>query len=675
MPYATCPAVIYMEMGERMERRLIEKKMQIFLYIVIAIFLILVFRLAYMQLIQNDKFSTLAKENRMRLITITAPRGEVYDRNGVKLVGNQPVYTVSIDKVSLVNLGHQDMGDVIKRLAAILGVNPGEIQEKINQQKSLYEPVKVATRVPPEVVTRIEEQRLELPGVTIDIEPLREYPNGNLLAHVMGYVRQINEEQYNANKDKGYKQSDSFGQSGLENTYQEYLRGQDGGRQIEVDSMARFVRPLGVKEPVPGNNLVLTIDYRVQKAAEEALDRVIKEAQKQGHREARAGAAVALDVRTGAVLAMASYPTFDPVKLSGVLSQKDYEEIFNNPSKPMLNRALLPYAPGSTFKMIVAMAALEAGKVNLQDAISDPGYFFWGRTFHDWKPEGHGRVDLIRAIKVSCDTFFYQLGLKVGIDQIARIAKEFGLGEKTGIELPGEDDGVVPGPNTKVQQRLYYLSAESRKKAQEIDQRYNELLSRITDEAQRKALIKNRSEELQAIDWELDWHDYDTIISSIGQGDNRYTPLELANYVAAIANGGTRYKPYLVQKVISSGGKLIKESSPTVLGQVGVSPKTLAAVRQGMHEVTLPPDGTAYGYFVGFPPVAAKTGSAEVYGHDSTHGLFVAFAPYDNPEIAVAVVVEFGGHGGTVAGPVAEDMLAAYFGLPIPGAKNVYSPE
>lgn len=653
-----------------MERKLIEKKMQIFLIIVSAVFLILAARLIYMQLIQNDKFSTMARENRMRLITITAPRGEVFDRNGVKLVGNQPVYTVS-----LVNLGRKDTGGVVQRLAAVLGMDPQEIQQKIDQQKRLYEPVKIATRVPAEVVTRIEEQRLELPGVVIDIEPLREYPNGNLLAHVMGYVRQINEEQLIANKDKGYKPGDPFGQSGLEYTYEQYLRGQDGGRQVEVDSMARPVRDLGVKDPVPGNNLVLTIDQRVQKAAEEALAKSSEAAIKQGHGEARAGAAVALDVRTGGVLAMASYPSYDPVKLSGVLSQKDFNEIFNSPWKPMLNRALMAYAPGSTFKMIVAMAGLESGKITPQDAISDTGTFFWGRTFNDWKPGGHGgHVDMVTAIKVSCDIYFYRLGLNVGIDDIARIAHEFGLGQETGIELPGEDSGVVPGRVSKIQQRMGYLSPDSRKKVKEIEERYNDLLSRTTDEAQRKALLRKRSDELRSIYWELDWHDYDTIISAIGQGDNRYTPLELANYIATLANGGTRYKPYLVQKVVDQNGKVLKENAPVELGHANVSPKTMAVVREGMHEVTLPPDGTAYGFFTGFPPVAAKTGTAEVFGRD-THALFVAYAPYDNPEIAVAVVMEHAGHGGTAAGPVAEDMLAAYFGLPIPGQKTISSPE
>ncbi|MFX4261604.1 penicillin-binding protein 2 [Pelotomaculum propionicicum] len=651
-----------------MERSFIEKKMRVFLIIVSAIFGILVLRLAYMQLLENDKYSTLASENRIRLITITAPRGEVFDRNGVKLVGNQPVYTVS-----LVNLGRKDMGGVVEKLAAILGMDPQEIQQKIDQQKRLYEPVKIATMIPLDVVTRIEEQRMDLPGVAIDIEPLREYPNGNLLAHVMGYVRQINEEQLAANKDKGYKMGDPYGQTGLENTYEQYLRGQDGGRQVEVDSMARPVRDLGIKESVPGNNLVLTIDHKVQKVAEEALVRASQQAIKEGYGEARAGAAVALDVHSGQVLALASYPTYDPVKLSGVLSQKDYDDIFNSPLKPMLNRALLAYAPGSTFKMIVAMAALESGKVKAEDAIMDPGYFFLGTTFNDWKAGGHGRVDLLKAIKVSCDTYFYQLGLRIGIDDIAGMARQFGLGQKTGIELPGEEEGVIPNPDSKVEQRLYYLDDESAAKVKEIERRYDDLLSKTTDENQRKTLLSNKSDELREIEWELDWHEYDTIISSIGQGDNRYNMIELANYIATIANGGTRYKPYIVQKVVDFNGKVVKENEPVVLGQVNVSPQNMAIIRQGMLEVTLPPDGTAYGFFNGFPRVAAKTGTAEVYGH-SPHALFVCFAPYDSPDIAIAAVLEFAGHGGTIAGPVAEDMLAAHLGLPIPGEPKKSNP-
>ncbi|NLJ75718.1 MAG: penicillin-binding protein 2 [Peptococcaceae bacterium] len=647
-----------------MERGFMEEKMRIFLIIVSIFFSILVFRLAYLQLLQNDKFSTMARENRIRLVNITAPRGEVFDRNGVKLVGNQPVYTVS-----LADLGRQDLDDVVYRLATILNMDPREIKNEIDQQKRSYEPVKIASMIPLDMVTRLEEQRLELPGVEIYVEPLREYPNGNLLSHVMGYVRQINEDQLAANKDKGYKMGDPYGQAGLENTYEQYLRGQDGGLQVEVDSMARPVRNLGIKEPVPGNNLVLTIDYNVQKAAEEGLARASQQAISEGYGEARAGAAVALDVHSGQVLALASYPSYDPVKLAGVLSQQDYNEIFNSPLKPTLNRALLAYAPGSTFKMIVALAALEGGQVGAADTIMDPGYFFHGRTFNCWKAGGHGQVDLIRAIKVSCNTYFYQTGLKIGIDAIGDMARQFGLGAPTGIELPGEEGGVVPGRESKIEQNLYYLDKETQAKAKEVKQRYDVLLSEAKDENERESLLKSRSAELQGIEWELDWHDYDTIISSIGQGDNHYSALQLANYIAAIANGGTLYKPYIVQRVVDFNGKVIMENEPVVLGQVDVSPENLAIVRQGMHEVTQPPDGTANGFFRGFPPVAAKTGTAEVFGHEP-HALFVCYGPYDNPDIAIVSILEFAGHGGAIAGPVAEDMMAVYLGLSTPGGSQ-----
>lgn len=648
-----------------MERKLVEKKMQVFLAVIAAIFLILTARLLYMQIVHNDRYSTMAKENRMRLITIPAPRGEVFDRNGVKIVGNQPVYTVFI---SLINLGQEDLNKVIPRLASLLSIDPQEIQDKVKQQKRKYEPVKIATKAPLEVVIKIEEQRLELPGVVIDIEPLREYPNGSILSHVMGYVRQINEQQLAANREKGYKMGDPYGQTGLELAYEHYLRGQDGGKQVEVDIMGRPVRDLGIKQPVPGNNLVLTVDYKVQRAAEEALARSSEAALKAGNPEARAGAAVAMDVRTGAVLAMASYPAYDPVKLSGVLTQQDYNDIFNNPWKPLLNRAMMAYAPGSTYKMIVAIAGLESGKLKPNDQIYDStGRFFWkNQVYKNAYGSGHGRVDLIRAIKVSSNVFFYQLGLAVGIDEIARVSRDFGLGVKTEIELPGENEGVVGSPLSKFQQHLFRLDSGSRKKAREIEQKYNELLANAANEDQRRDLMRKRSDELRSVDWDLDWHDYDTIISSIGQGENRYTLLQLANYTAIMANGGIRYKPYLVQKIVDPNGKTVEENHPVVLSQANVTPQNLALIRQGMYEATLPPDGTAVHLFPNFPSVAAKTGTAQVFGRKD-NAMFLAFAPYEAPEIAIAVVMEHAGYGGAAAGPVARAMLAAYFGLPEPG--------
>ena len=644
-----------------MEKKAIEKRMRIFLYIVVALFLVLGARLAYMQLLQNDKYSTLARENRMRFIKISAPRGELFDRNLVKLVGNQPVYTVYLDSVALKNLSKTQIEAMEERLAAILGITPQEILDKIKSQERYYEPVRIATRVSPEIVVQIEELRLEMPGVIIDIEPLREYPQGSLLAHVIGYVRQIDEEQLKRNENKGYSPGDNYGQSGLENSMEQYLRGQDGGRQVEVDSAGRPVRDLGIKKPVQGNNLILTVDHRIQQAAEEALALASERAVRDGYREARAAAAVVLDVRTGAILAMASYPSYEPDALSGFLSLEDYDEIFNSPWKPLLNRALWSYAPGSTYKMITAIAGLESNSITATENVYCPGYFFWERRFDDWRAGGHGNVNLVKAIKVSCDPYFYRLGLKAGIDNIDKYAREFGLGTGTGVELPGEDIGVNPSPDAKLRLRKPYLSEENLKAAEEIEQRYQELLDRATDPELRKELTAKRSAELIKVEWELGWHDYDTIISAIGQGDTRYNVLELANYVAAIANGGTVYQPYFVQRIEDPTGKLIRERTPVVLNQAAVSPKTLEVVREGMFQATQPPDGTAT-YFTNLPQVAAKTGTAEVTGRDN-HALVVGYAPYNEPEIAVAVVVEFAGRGGATAGPVVNSIFQAYFDL------------
>jgi len=648
-----------------MERKIIEKRMQVFLALLIVIFLILISKLSYMQLIQTDKFQVLARENQIRLVAIAAPRGEIFDRNEIKLVGNQPVYTVS-----LVTLGQGDNSEVVQSLAGILGISRQEIQQKIEGQRQLYEPVKIATKVSAEKVTMIEERRLDLPGVVIDVEPAREYPEGFILAQTLGYVREINGDQLAANKDKGYKPGDMFGQSGLEAAFEEYLRGQKGARQVEVDSLGRPVRDLGVREPVSGNNLVLTIDQRLQKAAEDALADALVRAKKMGHREASGGAAVVLNVRTGEVLAMASQPSFDLDQLTRELSPSDYNKIFNSPLKPVLNRVLQVYPPGSVFKMVVAAAGLETGKIKPTDTISDPGYFFWGRRYNDWKPGGHGRVDLLRAIKVSCDTYFYQAGLKVGIDDIAGFASEFGLGQKTGIELGGEEKGVVPGPSKKFELTKNLLSSAGLRKIMELEQKYGNLMTGAVTEEERLRLEKAKEKELEAINWELVWHDSDTVISSIGQGINSYTPLQLANYIAAIANGGIRYKPFLVQKVITPEGKIVKEFGPEESGRIKVSQNTLAILREGMRQVALPPDGTAAGVFAGFPfSAAAKTGTAEVAGHDD-HALIVAFAPFENPEIALAVVIDYGGKGSAIAGPAARKILDAYFSERLPQLKK-----
>ncbi|MBC7106161.1 MAG: penicillin-binding protein 2 [Firmicutes bacterium] len=650
-----------------MVRKVIEKRSRVMLLLLGLVFALLVGRLAYLQLLETERFQTLARENRVRLIPIVAPRGEIFDRHGQKLVANRPVYTVS-----LVYLGQRDLPAVAERLAAILGQDAREIEAKMTERSlRLFEPVKIARGVPMEVITKIEERREELPGVVVDAEPVRDYPRGSLAAQVLGYVREISEQELAANREKGYRPGDLFGKDGLERAFEDYLRGKDGAREVEVDALARPVRDLGVRPPQPGNNLILTLDARVQEAAERALDAAVQAARRAGHPDARGGAVVVEDVRTGGIIAMASHPTYDPAVFTSYLSDSQARELFSNPDRLMLNRAIAAaYPPGSTFKMVVAAAGLESQKVDPEAAVPDPGYLVLGnRTFRDWKPGGHGRVDLRRAIQVSCDVYFWRLGLTVGIEEVARVAREFGLDRPTGIELPGETGGVVPTPEYKYALVKKGLDRRYKPKLEEIEARYASLLGQAQDPEVRRQLEAEKQKEIDRVlaqynshGWDLQWQTYDTLNTSIGQGYNLYTPLQLANYVAAIANGGNLWKPHLVQRIVAPDGQVIKETAPQLLARVNVRPETLAIIREGMALVTQG-EGTAAGIFGGFPvPVAGKTGTAEVTGKED-HSLFVAFAPADDPQVAVAVVVEHAGHGSTVAAPVAREVLEAYFGL------------
>ncbi|AEG59297.1 penicillin-binding protein 2 [Desulforamulus ruminis] len=658
-----------------MERKLIEKKTRVLLCIVLLIFIVLVSRLAYMQLIESERFETLSKQNHMRLNPIIAPRGEIYDLNGVKIVGNQPVYTVS-----LVYLGLKDTDQVVKQVAGILGMDPTDIFNKLEEQQlRMYQPVRLASNVSLETVTALEERRRELPGVVIDVEPVRNYPFKSMLAHVLGYVQEIKQEQLEANKDKDYRLGDMYGQEGLENSFEQYLRGEDGARQVEVDAQARPIRDLGIKDPVPGNNLQLTIDTKLQKVAEESLERQVLAMRKQGY-ESKGGATVMIDVRTGAVRAMASYPTYEPSIWIDGLSQKQWEDLQKSGALP--NRVLQLYPPASTFKMVLSVAGLDSGKIDSRWTISDPGHYVFGnKTFSDWNPRGHGIVDVRKAISESCDTFFWILGHRMlGVDTIGKYARMFGFGEKTGIEIPGEPAGVVPTPAYKYKRNKDYLDAIYNPKFKAVEDKYQPLLANAATPEERDKLEKAKEKERRSIQnqydqykWDLDWQVYDTLNMSIGQGYNEYTPLQIVNYIAAIANGGTRWKPYLVQKVTRPDGTVLKEFAPQELGRLEVKPEALKLSQEGMRMVIT--QGTGMGVYSGFPvEVAGKSGTGEVFGHDN-HALFAAYAPYDKPEVAVVTVIDYGGHGGSAAGPVTRDLLAAYFGVESGSRQVFYSPE
>ena len=652
------------------DRKVINKKLNVFIAVMLLVFLVLGARVAYLQIFETERYRTLARENSLRLVSIAAPRGEIYDRSGVKLVGNRPLYNVT-----LVKLGQskEELEPLVERLSQLLDRDPDLIWARIDDPSvRRYERIRIAKDIPLETVSRIEEGAINLPGISIEFEPMREYPYDSTLAHVLGYIREIQPKQLEQHTDKGYRMGDQFGQDGLENTLEEYLRGQKGAVQFEVDAFDRPVRSLGVREPVPGNDLHLTIDHKVQDAAERALAASVQAAQTAGM-TSRAGSAVAIDVRNGEVLAMASYPAYPPGMFAGDVSAAEVEEVLTSPDRPLINRAVQSsYPPGSTFKMITAIAALESGKITPQYTVHDPGYYWLGRMYTCWTyPRGHGIVNVEKGIQVSCNTFFWTVGKMIGHEQIAKYAAEFGLGSKSGIELNGEAAGVVPTPEYKRTMVQAELDRRYNPQFDAVKKKYTPLIEAAVTDEERGRLTREMKQEQARIQaqydryaWELTWRDYDTLNMSIGQGYNAHTPLQLANYVAAIANGGTLYRPHLVRRIIGPNGETVQEYQPEILRRVSVSDENLAIVRNGMSLVTQH-GGTGFGAFWDFPiPTAGKTGTAEIAGKDN-NGVYVAYAPVDNPEIAIAVIVEQAGQGSTAGAPVAKEMFKAYFNLDV----------
>ncbi|MGE5560639.1 MAG: penicillin-binding protein 2 [Chloroflexota bacterium] len=599
-----------------MEREL-ERRFNALALLVVFVFATLFGRVGYLQIIRRERYEKLAEGNRIRLIPTVAPRGVIYDRNGVPIVNSRPAYTVS-----LIPLGDGIDPAVLDRLAEILGMSRADLDQLIaERQGRAFEPIRIASDITPEMHTRIEEARYELPGVVVDVQPVRNYIYGEAAAQILGYVRQISDSQLKSLEAKGitdYKMGDLYGQMGIENKLDAYLRGIDGGRQVEVDSMGRPIRIVGEQIPVAGNDVTLTLDMDLQKVAEQSLRDSLANLQRQGYK-AYAGAVVVEDVRTGEILAITSLPSFDPNIFNGILTTDMYNQLFKNPLNPFNNRILTgTFAPGSTFKMAVAAAALEEGVVTPTETLFCSGSY---KGKGCWVRSGHGRQNIVQALQNSCNVFFYQMGERLGPDRMAKYAKEFGFGQLSGIDVPGERAGVLPSTAWKLQAKQSGLLSEGQ------------------------------------------WWPGETLDMAIGQGYDAFTPLQLVNYVATLANGGTRRQPYLISQIRDPDGKVIQQTMPKVLNQVSVSQETLNIVRQGMAAVAS--EGTAAWVFKNYPiKVAGKTGTAETGRADKNNGWFVAYAPYDNPEIAVTVVVEGGGHGSTSGAPVTKAIFDQYFHLP-----------
>ena len=581
-------------------------------WVILAAVCLLVLRLWYLQIIKGEDLLKRSENNRIRIREVKAMRGIIVDARGVVLVENRPSYDVVIFPEDV-----KDLKGLVERLEALyakVGLTFPTDYETILENRRPFTPLRVDRNVSREKLALIETHSLELPGVGIDVMPVREYYYGESMAHVIGYIGEVSRDELERDKSAGYKSGDFIGKFGLEKALDRHIRGRPGGEQVEVNVVGRKVKTLGRVEPVQGYRVVLTIDSQVQKAAWAAM-------------EGKAGAVVALDPRDGSILALVSRPGFDPNLFNRGVSADVWEKISSNPLHPMENRAIAgQYPPGSTYKLIVAAAALEEGIITPETSFNCPGTFEMGtRTFRCWRKHGHGRVSLHRAIVESCDVYFYNVGKLLGVDRLAQYAQAFGLGARTGVAMAGERRGLIPTRDWK--------------------------LARFG----------------------VPWQPGETISIAIGQGYNTVTPLQLANAYAAIANGGEFFTPRVVQRVETDDGEIIEEFRPEKKAALPVSRENLQLLKKALWGVVNEPGGTGGQARVPGRDVCGKTGTAQVIGmaegDDGSsypyeyrdHALFVSFAPRDNPEIVVAVVAEHSGHGGSAAAPVARKVLEAYF--------------
>jgi penicillin-binding protein 2 len=588
-------------------------------FVVLAAFALLMVRFVYLQVIQHTYYQTKAEDNRISIVPITPNRGNILDRNGVVLARNYSAYTLEIapDKVANVE-------DTINQLAAIVEIRPSDRNrfKRLLIEAKGAETLPIRTRLSDEEVARFAAHSYRFPGVQIRARLFRQYPYAELASHALGYIGRINQADEDWIDDHdleaNYKGTDHIGKTGIEQNYETELHGTTGYEQVEVDANGRGVRTLSRTAPTAGDNLVLTLDLELQKVVETAFGD-------------RRGALVAIEPSTGGVLAFVSKPGFDPNLFVDGIDPTNWDALNNSPDRPLNNRALTGvYPPGSTFKPYMALAALESGKRTPQQITYDPGYFeFGGRRFRDDKPGGHGAVDMYKSIVVSCDTYYYNLANDLGIDTIAHFIGQFGFGSRTGIDVQGEAVGVLPSPEWKMKR---YHRPEQQK-----------------------------------------WYAGETISIGIGQGYNAYTPLQLAQAVATLANNGVMYRPHLVKYIenVNTGQKRFIEPQP--IKTIPIKPENIEFIKHAMAGVNI--EGTGARAFAKAEYTSAgKTGTAQVVGikqgekyseshtaeRHRDHALFIAFAPLDNPKIALAVLVENAGFGAAAAAPIARLVLDYY---------------
>lgn len=577
------------------------------LVVCLVLFAVLLGRMVYLQLWRGDYYAKQSDGNRLRQSRILAPRGIIYDSEGKELVNNLPGYAVVLQKQSSYK------PETLQRLSNLLQMPVEEINAKIKASENFYEPIMLKNNLDQQMVTKIEEQRRYMPEVMLSVQPIRNYPYHELAVHALGYVGEVSAYEIEQGLFKNITQGSLVGKAGLEKTYDKYLRGEDGAFMEEVDVAGNVVKHYDSVQPVPGKNLKLTIDYELQKELEAFTDKHLAFLRSSGIAPgARAAAVVAIDPRNGAVRAMVSRPGYDPNWFVHGISSKNWNSINNDTNFPMNNKVITgEYPPGSTFKIVTGSAAFELKKVGLNEPIFDGGFHPMVPTMGNAGGEVLGWLTFIKALAMSDNVYFYELGYRVGIDNIEKYAHIFGFGERTGIDLEGESKGLVA----------------SKKVKREI--------------------------------WNEDWRLGDTFNAAIGQGFNLTTPIQLSVMLSIVANGGTKYQPYLVDSITNSDGSLFEKPKRAEGKHIDVSQQTIDYIRMGMSATTQ--EGGTASYFAGLPkPIAGKTGTAE-NSHGRDHGLFVAYGPVDDPELVVVCIVEQGGFGSIAAGPIVYKAFEEFF--------------
>ncbi len=577
------------------------------LVVCLVLFAVLLGRMVYLQLWRGDYYAKQSDGNRLRQSRILAPRGIIYDSEGKELVNNLPGYAVVLQKQS------RYKPETLQRLSNLLQMPVEEINAKIKASENFYEPIMLKNNLDQQMVTKIEEQRRYMPEVMLSVQPIRNYPYHELAVHALGYVGEVSAYEIEQGLFKNITQGSLVGKGGLEKTYDKYLRGEDGAFMEEVDVAGNVVKHYDSVQPIPGKNLKLTIDYELQKELEAFTDKHLAFLRSSGIAPgARAAAVVAIDPRNGAVRAMVSRPGYDPNWFVHGISSKNWNSINNDPNYPMNNKVITgEYPPGSTFKIVTGSAAFELKKVGLNEPIFDGGFHPMVPTMGNAGGEVLGWLTFIKALAMSDNVYFYELGYRVGIDNIEKYAHIFGFGERTGIDLEGESKGLVA--SKKVKRKI----------------------------------------------WDEDWRLGDTFNAAIGQGFNLTTPIQLSVMLSIVANGGTKYQPYLVDSIINSDGSLFEKPKRAEGKHIDVSQQTIDYIRMGMSATTQ--EGGTASYFAGLPkPIAGKTGTAE-NSHGRDHGLFVAYGPVDDPELVVVCIVEQGGFGSIAAGPIVYKAFEEFF--------------